>query len=442
MPGAWFDQAEVDRVRKALRGLRHTKGRWAKRPLELDPWQLEHIVAPVFGWRYSLTDPDPDLAGTRIVRTVWIEIPRKNGKSTLVSGLAIVLLVADGELGAEVYAAAASKQQAKIIHEPAKEMVRHAPALRGKLKLLADVITVPRTGGVFRAISKLADLAHGLNVSGAVIDEIHVHKTRDLIDALETGTGARQQPLIIFITTADEGTEHSIYDEKHNYTIQCAKGVIEDPTHFGVIWAAEEGDDPFAEATIAKANPGLGTTVTRSYIAKEARKAQVTPGYLSTYRRLHLNIRERSQAAWLDLKRWDVAAGMVTPEMFAGKVAYSGLDLSTTTDLTAWLMQVPEGDGWLVRPLFWLPEERVADIEGRTSVPLKRWAREGFLKLTEGNVIDYAQVRADIKAEVELCGCKVAEVGYDPWNATETVQELEREKFTMVPVMQTYAGLS
>src|SRR4051812_1861742 len=176
--GAWFDQKAVDRVVAALKGLRHTKGRWSGRALELDPWQLEHIVSPVFGWKH------PD--GSRIIRTVWIEVPRKNGKSTLSSGLAIVLLVADGELGAEVYAAAASRDQARIVHEAAKNMITKAPRLRGKLKLLKDVITVPRTGGVFRALSKAADIAHGLNVSGAVVDEVHIHKSRDLIDALES----------------------------------------------------------------------------------------------------------------------------------------------------------------------------------------------------------------------------------------------------------------
>ena len=218
---AYFDEAAVDRVVRALGNLRHTKGRWARSPLVLDPWQVEHIVAPVFGWKYRSS-------GLRIRRTAWVELPRKQGKSTISSGLAIVLLAADGELGAEVYSAAGSKEQARIVHEPAKQMVRWSPVLAGKLVVKADVITVPGTGGIFRVVSSIADLAHGLNVSGAVIDEVHVHKSRDLIDALETGTGAREQPLVIFITTPDEGDEFSIYAEKHTYTRQVASGVVED----------------------------------------------------------------------------------------------------------------------------------------------------------------------------------------------------------------------
>lgn len=441
--GAWFDEAAVDRVVKALRALPHTKGRWARRALELEPWQLEHIVAPVFGWRYSLTDPDPDLAGTRIVRTAWIEEPRKNGKSTLASGLGIVLLVADGERGPEVYAAAAARAQAKIVHEPAKAMVRGSPALRGKLKVLADVITVPRTGGIFRAVGKAADLAHGLNVSGAIIDEVHIHKTRDLIDALETGTGSREQPLVIFITTADEGEEFSIYAEKHTYTRQVAAGIVKDPSHFGVIWAAEDGDDPFDEKTWEKANPNLGVSVTRAYLQKEADKAKSTPSYRPVFERLHLNLRRRNVTPFLPLDRWDRAAGTWVDKEWNGLVAYGGLDLSTTTDLTAFALDAPTANGsYLAETLFWLPEERAEDLERAYHLPFLAWAKEGWLNLTEGNVVDYERVRADITRRIRELGCGVAEIAYDPWNATETVLQLEKAGFAVAPVRQGYPSLS
>lgn len=436
VPGAWFDQAAVDRVVAALRGLRHTKGRWAGRPVELEDWQLEHIVAPIFGWKGA--------DGFRIVRTAWIELPRKNGKSTISSGLALVLLAADGEMGAEVYAAAASKDQAKIVHEAAKQMARRAPQLRGKLKALADVITVPGTGGLFRALSKIADAAHGLNVSGAVIDEVHVHKNRDLIDAIETGTGAREQPLVIFITTADEGEEHSIYAEKHTYTRQVAAGVVADPSHFGVIWAADPDDDPFDPATWRKANPGLGVTVSEEYLAKEAQKAKASPAYKPVFCRLHLNVRARALSRFVDLGRWDAGAGMVDPlRDFKGRVAYGGLDLSSTTDFTAAALLAPQdAGGWLVHPMFWIPEDRLGYLEDRTGVPLSRWAAEGLLKVTEGNVVDYGQVRQDFADEVALLGCKVAEIAYDPWNATETVLEMAKSGYVMVPTRQGYATLS
>jgi phage terminase large subunit-like protein len=422
-------------VVEALALLRHTKGRWARTPLVLEPFQIEHLIAPVFGWKH------PD--GTRITRSAWWEMPRKQGKSTLSSGLALVLLVADRELGAEVYAAAGAKQQARIVHEPAKQMVRWSPALRGKLKVLADVITVPGTGGIFRVVSSIADLAHGLNVHGAVIDEVHVHKNRDLIDALETGTGARTQPLVIFITTPDEGDEFSIYAEKHTYTRQVATGVVEDPTHHGAIWAAEEGDDPFAPATWAKANPGLGVTIMPEYLEKEAAKARSSPSYLPTFERLHLGLRRRSVAKFLKLNRWDRAAGTWTDDEWRELVAYGGLDLSTNTDLTAFALIAPvDDDGWLAETLCWLPEGSLERVEYQCHVPLARWVKEGWLKVTEGDVVDYRTVRADIVARVNALGCRVREIGFDPFAATETIQYLGDDGYQMVPIRQGYLSLS
>lgn len=435
VPGAWFDQAAVDRVVRALAGFRHTKTRrWAGKPLLLEPWQLEHIVAPVFGWKH------PD--GSRIVRTAWIEIPRKNGKTTIGSGLGLVLLVADGELGAEVYSAAAGKVQARQLFDPAKDMAKSCVPLRGKLRILKDLIEVPRTAGIFRVLSSKGDLAHSLNVSGALIDEIHVHKTRDLIDALETGTGAREQPLVVFITTADEGDEHSIYAEKHEYTRKVATRVVDDPSHFGVIWAAEADDDPFDEATWAKANPGLGTTVTVDYLRKEAAKAKATPAYFPVYCRLHLNLRSRPVTRFADMGRWDAGGQLVAGDEWRGARGYGGLDLSAVSDLTAWALVADSARGLIVDPMFWLPEDRVDALEVQCQVPLRRWARDGFLRLTEGDVVDYAKVRADILARVRELGVVLKQVAYDPYNAAETVQKLEDAGVTMVPVRQGFVSLS
>src|SRR5690606_5756821 len=248
--GAWFDVERVRKVLRALAAFKHTKGRWAGLPLRLGkglaPWQVVWVIAPVFGWvRY---DDEVD-AVVRVIRVAWVEVPRKNGKSTISSGIGNVLLLADGEIGAEVYAAAGDKLQARRVFDDAKRMCLTSKAARARVEPLAEVIRVPRTGGIFRVLSKVAEAAHGLNVSGAIIDAVHVHKRRDLVDAVETGTGARTQPLVVFITTADEATEGSIYDEKHNYTRKVAEGIVDDPTHYGVMWAAEDTDDPFDKAT-------------------------------------------------------------------------------------------------------------------------------------------------------------------------------------------------
>jgi len=446
--GARFDVDRAKKVLGALGKFRHTKGRWARdrRRLRLgeglDPWQVVWVIAPVFGW--VAFDPEID-AEVRIIRAVWIEVPRKAGKSTLSSGLANVLLLADGEIGAEVYAAAASLPQAGRVFEDAKKMCLTSPQASKKVRALAGVMTVPHTGGVFRALSKVAETAHGLNVSAAVIDEVHVHKRRDLIDAIETGTGAREQPLIIFITTADEATEGSIYDEKHTYTRNVANGVVQDPTHYGVVWAAGEKDDPFAEETLRKANPGLGTSPTLSYLRKEAAKAKTTPTYFPTFCRLHLNLRMRGQSRLIDLRQWDDALGSCDLEALKRQRAWGGFDLSAVSDLSAWWLGVESKRPGIELEMFWrfwLPEESLEDLERQLMVPLKQWVDEGWISLTDGNVIDYEAIRDAALKDCEHL--QIQRISYDRMFAGQMVQEIDTKLkgVEIVPVAQTFYGSS
>lgn len=440
VPGAWFDQAAVDKVLRALRALRQTKGkRWSQRPLELEPWQIEYIVAPVFGWKH------PD--GSRIIRTVWIEIPRKNGKSTLASGLAIVGLCADGEPGAEVYSAAASRDQAKIVFNEAKAMAQSAGQLAGRLRYFVSAISVPNTQSTYRVLSRIAEVAHGLNVHFALIDEVHIHAKRDLIDALETGTGARDQPLIVFITTADDGAETSIYAEKHAYTINLAKRLFADATFYGVIWAAAETDDPFKEATWRKANPGYGTILRPDYVRKEAQRAKQTPTYLPTFKRLQLNLRVRSESRFLELARWDASAGLVTERRLEGRICYGGLDLASSTDIAAlelvFPMDPPRGkqqaEEFAVLSYFWVPEESIAK-RGALAPAYRAWVRQGRLLTTQGDIIDTEAIRLKIG---ELgARFRVREIAYDRWGAFALVPALQGMGFTCVPMGQGYASMS
>ncbi len=446
-PGAWFD---VDRAAKALRALgsfKHTKGRWAGQPLRiglgLDPWQVVWVLAPVFGWVFH--DDEADRV-VRVIRTAWIEIPRKNGKSTLSSAVANVLLLADGEAGAEVYAAAGSTAQAGRVFEDAKRMVMTSKAARSRVEPLSEVIKVPRTGSVFRALSRVAETAHGLNVSGGIVDEVHTLKLRRaLVEAIETGTGARDQPLVIFITTADEAEPGTIYDEKHEYTRKVAGRIVRDPAHYGVIWAADKEDDPFDEATWRKANPGLGKSPTLAYFRREAEKARTTPSYYPTFCRLHLNLRMRETTRWLDIGQWDSNAGMVDRAKLKGRRAWAGLDLSAVSDLSAWWVGVESTQPGVELEFlwrFWLPEERVDDLERRLQVPLRAWAREGWLELTEGDVIDYSVVKA--RALEDCAFFDVQRIGYDRMFAGQLVQELDAELkgVEIATVNQTWLGLS
>lgn len=433
VPGAWFDQAAVDRVVRALKALRHTKGKWAGQPFELEDWQLEHIVSPIFGWKH------PD--GTRIIRTAWLEMPRKNGKSTLASGLALVLLCADGEAGAEVYAAAGSRDQAKIVFSEARKMALATPKLRTGLEILTNALVAPKTGSVLRALSRMAEAAHGLNVHGGIVDEVHVHKSRHLIDAIETGTGARQQPLIIFVTTANDGDETSIYAEKHNYTVQLAKRVVHDPTFYGVIWAAEDTDDPFAESTWRKANPGLGTTVQLAYVKKEAARAKSIPAYFPSFCRLTLNRRVRAENRALNIADWDASAGLVVPEDLKGRVCYGGLDLSSTMDITAFVLVFPMDDGTFeVLCWFWTPGETIPERERRDQVPYQLWVDQGVMLASPGAVIEYKAVEKTIVEQSERFD--IREIAYDRWGAAQMRQNLEDAGLTVVDTGQGYASMT
>ncbi len=432
VPGAWFDQAAVDKVVRALRALRHTKGRWAGRAFEPEAWQIEHVIAPVFGWKY------PD--GRRIRRKAWIEIPRKNGKSTVCAGLGLVHLAADGEPGAEVYSAAASTDQARAVFDEASRMAAATKALRGKLKILKKAITIPGTAAVWQVLSRVGQLAHGKNVHAGIVDEVHVHQDGSIIEALETGTGARDQPIIWYITTADEGDTTGPYEELHTYAVQVATGVVDDPSFYCAIYAAADDDDPFAEETWYKANPNLGVTIQIEFLRAEARRAKKSPAFFASFLRLYLNRRVRVAKRWLALGEWDATAGIVDVETLKGRPCYAGLDLASTTDIAALVLVFPFEDGtYDVVPYFWIPADTIA--ERAPKVPYQAWVDEGLIEATEGNVIDYKAIRKRIQAVAETFDLR--ELAYDRWGATQLVQELQDEDgITVVPIGQGMASMS
>ncbi|MCM2390185.1 terminase large subunit [Streptomyces albipurpureus] len=457
--GTWFDPAAVERVLKFFLLLKQLIGRHSGRQFRLMDWQVRYLVAPVFG----LKRPD----GYRVIRTVWFEIPRKNGKSTLCSGLGLYLAFADREAGAEVYAAAGDRDQANIVFRAAANMASGSPPLKKKLGrrgIQRKLLEHPVTHSIFRALSSEGLRAHGLNVHGGVVDEVHVHRNPDVIDALETGVGSRTQPLIVFITTADDGAETgSVYATKREEIETLAGRHAEDPTVFGVVFGADQEAaefDPFTEDTLRTANPGYGVTVLADYLEGKARQAERSPAQLNRYLRLHLNIRTKQTTRWLAMDDWDRSGrdpGSLLPvpvelDELEGRDCYGGLDLSSTTDMTAFSLWFPpqtddpaEPHIWV--PFFWLPEDNIDKLERRTKVPLQRWAEETpghagqALRLTEGNVVDYRAVRSLITDDLAK-RFNILAVGYDRWNATETVSELMDAGVQMEQVSQGYAGLN
>lgn len=438
LKGARFDPERVDHVVfDAFPLLRHTQGKWAGAPMRPDPWQIAYIFAPVYGWVHK----NDDGRWVRVIRTEYVDIPRKNGKTTIAGGQAICLTAADDEPGAMVFAAAIGKDQARYCFDPVKALAEKSPALAPHMKVTTNRIVHTRSSSFFAVVSSIADLLHGANVHGFVVDELHKHKSRDVVDALETGTGARDQPLGIIITTADDGRPGTIYAEKRAYCEQLARGVIKDPSFYGVVWAAGEKDNPFVEATWKKANPGYGISPTRAFLEGEAAKAQNSPATLANFQRLHLGIRTKQQTKYIELKVWDRSAGIVVEDKLAGRKCYGGLDLASTSDLCALCWDFPADEGahdaiWRL----WLPEDALESLDKRTAGAAAVWVREGFLTIMPGAVADYDFIREQINRDRETFN--VVECGFDPWNSSQLVIDLLADGTKMIEVRQGYASLS
>jgi phage terminase large subunit-like protein len=426
-------------VINAFRRLRHTKGRFAGQPFEPDCWQVAYYLAPVFGWVAKSADTGEY---ARIVTTAWVELPRKNGKTTTAGGTGIYLTGADGEPGAQVVCAATNKEQARFAFDPIKQIVRQSPALGKHFQPFQSKIVHRASGSYFQPVANVGDAQHGADLHGAIVDEVHLHKDMELIEAIETGTGSRIQPLILFITTADAGKRHTPYDEKRQRIEKLARGVLKDPTTYGVVFGAEKTDDPFAESTWKKANPGYGVSPTKRFMASAAAKAKDSPADLASFLRLHLNIRTKQQFRYIDLDAWDRNASIVVPERLSGRRCFGGLDLGSTSDLTALAWVFPEDDwsAWDVLMRCWAPEDSLDTLDDRTARAASVWARQGWLITTPGNVTDYDFIKAQIGRDRDEF--LVQEIAYDRWNATQLVNDLMADGAPMINMGQGFASMS
>lgn len=443
---AVFDPERVDKVLRTFRYLRHTKGDYAGRPLVPDIWQTAHILAPIFGW------VAPDAAGRlrRIIREAWIELPRKGGKSTLVGGIGIYMSCADGESGAECVAAASTEKQAGFVFDPVRSLVKNSPDLGKYAKAYQKKIIHEPTMSEFGVVSSVGDGLHGANLHFYVVDEVHVHKSPELIEAIETGTGSRSQPLGVLITTADAGAPDTIYARKRVRIVSLADGLFRDAGTYGVIWAAalsEEdaktrGLDLLSAAAQRAANPGYGVSPTAEYLERQALIASQSPADYSKYLRLHLNIRTRQATTYITVDAWDRNMGVVERSALLGRRCTAGLDLASTSDFTAWAMLFPAADGASFDVLwrFWIPEVAYDALVKRTSKEAQVWRRRGLFRVTEGDVVDDEQVVKDIQADCDAF--RVTEIGYDPWNSSAIVNALGKGGAKLVPVRQGYPSLS
>jgi phage terminase large subunit-like protein len=427
--GLRFDVAAAQyRIGFYPRFLRHSKGEWARRPVELSGWQ-KFTIGSVFGWKRQ--------DGTRRFRTVYEELPRKNGKSTKLAGVGLDMLVLDGEPGAEIYAAATKRDQARIIFDEAKRMVATSPELQRIVRRFKLNLSVDRTGSKFEPLSSDERTLDGLNPHCVLIDELHRHRTRALLDVMDTAVGSRRQPLIWIITTAGDDSPESVYAAENDYAIKVLEGTVEDDSHFAFIATIDPNDRWDDPKAWAKANPNLGISVKLDDLDRQARKASKSPAALDAFKRLRLNVRTSDASRAIDMATWNKnSRGRFDPDKLPRTRCWGGLDLSSKIDISAYVKLIePDDDGIMrVAARFWMPADTIEQRADRDRMPYRRWVEEGWIEATPGNVIDHAEIRTAIVGD--LARFDLIDVGFDPWNATQLAVECGEHGVNMVEFVQ------
>lgn len=437
--GAMFDEARAQRAVRFFESLRHTDGQFYNQPFVLLPWQKQ-IIRDVYGTVHE--------DGTRQYRYVYLEIPKKNGKSELAAGAALYHLFADGERNGEIYGCAADKMQARIVYKVAKAMIELVPALNRRAKVTDSLKTITDrvSGSVYEVLSAEAFTKHGFKTSACIFDELHAQPNRDLFDVMTFEAGAaRAQPIWWLITTAgDDPDRVSIGWEQHEYAMKILSGEIVDPTWYVVIFSYE-GDDIYNEANWFQANPSLGTAKSLQSMREAAQTAKNKPANERLFRWLDLNQWITTKlTTWLPLDLFDRSSANWSGRAdLIGRDCFPGLDLSSTTDLSALtLVFPPQGDqlDWRVTFDAWIPEENMAERVRNDHVPYDQWAAQGWITPTPGDVIDYTRIEKRILEMRDMY--HFVELAADRAMATMLLQRLEAAGITCVDIPQTYLNLS
>ena len=436
LPTSHYDKKKADRAVTFIENLCHTKGKWAGTPFWLLPWQ-EQLIRDIFG----IVKPD----GNRQFRTAFVEICKKVGKSELAAAVALYLLYADNEPSAEVYGAAADRQQASIVFDVAKQMVEMSPALMKRSKLMGATKRIVNysNAGYYQVLSAEVGGKHGFSVSGLVFDEIHTQPNRQLYDVLTKGSSdARQNPLHFIITTAGND-RHSIAYELHTKAVDILEGRRVDPTFYPVVYGLKDDEDWEDEENWYKVNPSLGYTVDIERLRDAYREAKQNPADEVTFKWLRCNMWVSSTVAWISDAIYMRGNESIEAASLEGRDCYAGLDLSSTGDITALVLIFPprdENEKYVLLPYFWIPEETIPRRVKANSVPYDIWEKQGYIMSTEGNVIHYDFIEKFIMYLSEKY--HILEIAVDRWNATQMIQNLEGEGFTIVPFGQGFSSMS
>lgn len=436
LPTSHYDEKKADRAVAFIQNLKHTKGKWAGKPFLLLPWQ-EQIIRDLFG----IVKDD----GNRQFLSAYVEIPKKNGKSELAAAIALYLLYADGEASAEVYGAACDRNQASIVFDVAKQMVGMSNPLNKRSKIMGATKRIINysNAGFYQVLSAETGTKHGLNVSGLVFDEIHAQPNRHLYDVLTKGSGdAREQPLFFIITTAGND-KNSICYELHTKALDILNGRKQDTSFYPVVYGLSESEDWNDEENWLKANPSLGHTIGFDRVREAYKQALDNPAEENVFKQLRLNMWTSSTVAWLPEHVFDKGNQQIDLGSLRGRECYAGLDLSSTSDITAFVLVFPprsDAENYIILPYFWLPEDTLDLRCRRDHVLYDVWERQGYIKTTEGNVVHYGFIENFIEHLSTIYHIK--EIAYDRWNATQMVQNLEDMGLTLVPFGQGYKDMS
>lgn len=418
----------------------HTKGRWARQPFLLALWQWREIILPVFGtvrW-------DPEVFRyVRRYRIVWIELARKNGKSELLAGIALYLLTGDDEESAEIYGCAKDTKQARKVWDVAHRMVKLSPILASawkagqiKINLQEKRIIYEPTGSYYEVITADAAGELGHNPHGIVFDEVLAQPSDGLWNALRTAMGAREQPLMVAATTAGNDPE-AFAGKEHEYSVRVAKEPGIDPARYVFVRNTPPKANPFEERRWKWANPALGDFLSVQALRDEAREAKNNPRKENSFRQFRLNQWVRQRTRWVALELWDGTASMVDETELEGRSCYGGLRVAAATDLSAWVLDFPDDEGGhdvLFR--FFVPADRMVDLDRRTEGEASAWERQGLLTVTSGDVVDYEAILSQI--QLDSGRFALQQVAYDRWGATQLAQDLEEAGFTVVTFGQGY----
>lgn len=432
----YFDDVEADRAVAFIETMiRHCKGELSGKLFKLEDWQKDDIIRPLFGTKHKKT-------GLRRYRTCYVEIPRKNGKSTLGAAIALYILFADSERGAEVFSCAGDRNQASIIFNIAKSMVEMSPELFKRGKLYRNSIVNPAKGNVYKVLSSDAKLQHGHNAHAVLFDELHTQPTRELWDTMLTSTGARTQPIIMAITTAGSSkSDGNICWEVHDYADKVSKGIVDDDSFLPVIYAADEEDDITLEKTWIKANPNYGKSIRKDYMQGEAKRATEIVSYENSFKRLHLNIWTSSVTKWISDSKWLENYEDIDIKSLENRECWGGLDLASTRDLSSFVLLFPMDNGkFVVLPYFFIPRDTIYTRVMKDKVPYNEWERAGLMNITEGDVQDYEAIRIKINELREKYN--IISVAFDRWNSSSLVVNLANDGLALSPFGQGFASMS